>query len=130
MRKSPPKAVKLKTESSEVFKALDDIAMLENGWDWENAKAFTPEIIENAKKLLSEVILPNCHSIRLLPIQNSTITILAQSRSEISLLLAFSIREHKFQMNCLDGCEVEFTFFGRFEQSSLNRLSKILESLE
>jgi hypothetical protein len=128
MRKSPPKAVKLKTESSEVFKALDNIAALQDGWNGGTAKALAPQIIENSKKLLGEVILPNCYGIKLAPDIFDNFYIIAKHKEVPEILLSFHVFTTSFEMKCMSN-RLEFTFFGRFEQSSLNRLSKILGAL-
>ena len=114
-------------DSHPVYKTLDGISKLHK-WDWDAALAFMPEIIENSKTLMKNVIIPNCFNIVITPNTDMTISINGTLRYP-AVPVEFTITPiSTFTIKCqVENKEIHVC--GVFEQSSLDYANNVLSSL-
>ena len=103
---------------------LRNISKLPYGWDNDSALEFSQEVIDNAKKLIAEVVAKSCVDIVIIPNTNMTISIacnLIFPTIPVLFNVTMAIFSMKFQKD-----KLAVSVYGTFEQSSFDFAKKML----
>ena len=107
------------------LETLKNISKLPYGWDGDSAPAFPQEVVDNAGKLLVNIIVPNCYDIVLIPNSNMTISIVGKL-PDPAIPVLFRVTMATFSMSFQPRDKLEITVHGVFEQSNFDLLNKCL----